>query len=323
VRAYDCYQRAHREIYSFTEEGLDRALRLIQDAIGMVGDNELLYAARGTAYWQYVNAGFRPEDRYLDLAEDCARDVFRLNPESAPGFVLLGRVQIARAHPGDAFRSLRRALLIEPNNVAALGELCRVQNMAGIVSEGRDTAARLLALDPLAPISQWTVFCMDMLGGDAAPWQSLADRCLETTPDFAMFRFGYGMWLAHLGRLEAAKALMARAPQQTRETIARACCSFLLHALGGHKEKAMASFSEDIMSAAKRVEWWSFCASWCYAFVDETDRALDWLENAVQRGFIHHPFLSRPDIVYAKLRGLPRFDALLERVKRAWERFPD
>jgi serine/threonine protein kinase len=323
VRAYDCYQRAHREMYTFTEEGLDRALRLIQDAIGMVGDNELLYAARGTAYLQYVNAGIRPDDRYLDLAEDCARTVFRLNPESAPGFVLLGRVQIARAHHGDAFRSLKHALLIEQNNVAALAELSRVQNVSGMVSEARDTAARLLTLDPLAPISQWSVFGIDMLGGDAAPWQSLADRCLEATPDLAMFRFGYGMWLAHLGRLEAAKDLMARAPKETRETIAGACCRFLLHSSDGHREEALACLSAALLTAAKRVEWWSFCVSWCYAFVDETERAIDWLENAVQRGFIHYPFLSRHDVVFAKLRGDARFEALLERVKHAWERFPD
>jgi hypothetical protein len=41
----------------------------------------------------------------------------------------------------------------------------------------------------------------------------------------------------------------------------------------------------------------------------------DWLENAVQRGFIHYPFLSRPDVVFAKLRGQPRFFALLGRIR--------
>ena len=45
------------------------------------------------------------------------------------------------------------------------------------------------------------------------------------------------------------------------------------------------------MGAANRVEWWSFYVSWCYAFVDEAELALDWLENAVQCGFIHYPFL--------------------------------
>jgi hypothetical protein len=195
--------------------------------------------------------------------------------------------------------------------------------MSGMVHEARETAARLFAIDPLSPITRFSRFYTEVLDGDAEPWQSLADRCLETTPHYAVLRFSYAMWLVQVGRLETARALLARAPDESRQTIASACCSFLLHALDAKKEDAMACFTEDLMTAAKRVEWWSLNVSWCYAFVNETERALDWLENAVQRGFIHYPFLSRPDVVYARLRGNPRFDALLERVKSAWARFPD
>jgi hypothetical protein len=138
-----------------------------------------------------------------------------------------------------------------------------------------------------------------------------------------MLRLGYAMWLVHAGRPEDARGLLARAPEQSRQTVATASCRFLLHALDGRKEDALACLTEDLKGAAKRVEWWSFTTSWCHAFVGETDGALDWLENAMQRGFIHYPFLSRPDVVYARLRGNPRFDALLERVKIAWARFPE
>jgi serine/threonine protein kinase len=323
VRAYECYQRARQDIYTFNEEGLDRALRLIEDALGIVGDNELLYSAQGTVYWQYVNAGIKPDDRYLDLAEDCAKKVFRLNPESAPGYALLGLVQMARAQHGKAFRSLKHALSIEPNNAHALSEFGRVQTVSGMVKEGREAAERLLSLDPLSRISQWNKFCIEFLSGDPEPWRPLADRCLETNPRFAMLRFGYAMWLAQTGRFEAARALLTAAPEESKQTIGSANCRFLLHALDSHKEEALACFSNDVLTAAKRVEWWSFNISWCYAFVDETGRAIDWLDNAMQRGFIHYPFLSRPDTIYARLRGHPRFDALLERVKHAWERFPD
>ena len=50
IEAVECYHRAQREIYRFTKEGLDRALELIQNALEIVGDNELLYAARGSVY---------------------------------------------------------------------------------------------------------------------------------------------------------------------------------------------------------------------------------------------------------------------------------
>ena len=84
VEAFECYQRARYEIYKFTGDGLDRARELIETAIALVGDNELLYASLGTLYWQYVNAAIKPDDGYIERAEELARKVFSLNPDSAP-----------------------------------------------------------------------------------------------------------------------------------------------------------------------------------------------------------------------------------------------
>jgi TolB-like protein len=56
VEAFICYQRARYEIYKFTADGLYRARELIETALALAGDNELLYASLGILYWQYVNA---------------------------------------------------------------------------------------------------------------------------------------------------------------------------------------------------------------------------------------------------------------------------
>ena len=322
VRAYDCYQRARQDIYSFSEDGLERALRLIEDALAIVGDNDLLYTAQGTVYWQYVNAGIRPDDRYLDMAEDCAKKVFRLDSESASGVLLLGLVQMARGHRAEALRSLKRALALEPNNVQALNELGRLYFASGKTREARDAATRMLALDPLSLIAQFLVFVVEALEGDPERWRPLADRVLEIAPYYAILRFCYAVWLVHTGRLDAARTLLTRAPDDARQPIASPCCNFLRHALDGRRDEALARFSNDVQTAARHVEWWSFCLSWCYAFIDETELALDWLDNAFQRGFLHYPFLSRPDVPFARFRGQARFDALLEKIKHAWEKFP-
>ena len=39
----------------------------------IAGENPVLLAATGEAYWQYVNAGISGESSYLDKAEACAR----------------------------------------------------------------------------------------------------------------------------------------------------------------------------------------------------------------------------------------------------------
>src|SRR4030095_15302518 len=76
VQAFECYQRSRHEMYKFTREGLDQALALIDNALQIVGDNELLYAAKGSVHWQYVNAAIRADAHDIEQAEACVAKVF-------------------------------------------------------------------------------------------------------------------------------------------------------------------------------------------------------------------------------------------------------
>ena len=71
----------------------------------------------------------------------------------------------------------------------------------------------------------------------------------------------------------------------------------------------------------EEISLYSFYLADFYAMLDEREQALDWLENAVNRGFINYPYLSEYDPFLAKLRGDPRFQKLMVRVKGEWERF--
>ncbi len=57
-----------------------------------------------------------------------------------------------------------------------------------------------------------------------------------------------------------------------------------------------------------------------YALLRRPPDALDWLEHAVDAGFINYPFLTR-DRLLDSIRSTDRFDRLMERVKREWETF--
>jgi len=50
------------------------------------------------------------------------------------------------------------------------------------------------------------------------------------------------------------------------------------------------------------------------------EEALDWLENAVHRGFINYPFLQC-DPFLDNIRGEERFMKLMEWAKYEWEHF--
>ena len=59
----------------------------------------------------------------------------------------------------------------------------------------------------------------------------------------------------------------------------------------------------------------------CHALAGEEDEALRWLENAVSRGFINYPLISRLDPFLENVRGGERFEKLMKRVKYEWEHF--
>ena len=59
----------------FTRDGLDQALVLIDKALGIVGDNEWLYAAKVLGPIAYVNAWIRGRRRGIEQAEACASKV--------------------------------------------------------------------------------------------------------------------------------------------------------------------------------------------------------------------------------------------------------
>jgi serine/threonine protein kinase len=50
-------------------------------------------------------------------------------------------------------------------------------------------------------------------------------------------------------------------------------------------------------------------------------RALDWLEHWIDRGSINYPKLTNGDPLLANLRGKPRFQRLLDRIRPTWESF--
>ena len=58
-----------------------------------------------------------------------------------------------------------------------------------------------------------------------------------------------------------------------------------------------------------------------YAILDERDKALDWLENAVKWGLINYPLLSKYDPFLKKMHTEERFQKLMDKVKSEWEEF--
>jgi eukaryotic-like serine/threonine-protein kinase len=323
-RAYDLYLRARQHIWSFNAPALEKGLQLIRQAREIVGDNELLIAAEGLIYWQYVNVGIAPAntyDEYLQKAEECAAKIFAIDPDSSKGYSLRGSIRNNRGDPTGSMRDFKRALALDPNEPEALLWLGYGYGVAGQIPMSLAYLDRLLAVDPLTSINLTMRGMASMFDGDFAGASRWTERSVELDPESPTSRNMHAWMLAATGRVDDAVELLEAVARETSGMAWTTLASAMAAALRRDRNAVLKIMTPELRESARWDDlfcWWS---ADCLALVGETGAAIDFVERAVALGIINHPFLSRHEPFLASLRGEERFVRLMEQVHRAWEVF--
>ena len=140
-------------------------------------------------------------------------------------------------------------------------------------------------------------------------------------PDSSMWQLWSTVALMYNDRsAEAYDFLKEMIKEPARDSITNLLV-FLKYALQGDKEKLSSLLTPDFVRPIQMDCQYSWHLATFYSFINEKDPSLEWLENAVNRGFINYPFLTNHDKLLNNIRGEERFKKLMERVKREWENF--
>jgi serine/threonine protein kinase len=319
--AYQCYLKANAEILRFTESCLDRARLHLQKGLDILGDNALLYSAMSFVYWQYVNIGAAQED-YIAKAEEYAQKALALDPDSPQAHFIIGMMNFAfYGNVREGIRQLNMTLAVNPNDSDAL----KFIPIHYIVSVGKSAAAipwleRFKRVDPLDPWNYLLQGALHFYDGhyEAAlehfrPWY-------QADPEGPMTQFFYAWTLTYNKQLDEAFSIIDRGAKVTPDN---ACTKFgllLKYGLLKDREKALQEITPDFQKTCRRDHQWSYFVAIMLALNDARGESLDWLENAVNRGFLNYPELER-NPYFDNIRGEERFKKLMERVKYEWERF--
>ena len=321
IKAYDCYLQARHEIYHFTEQGLEHGLRLINKGLEIVGENELLLTAMGTAYFLYVDAGLKSNDLFLPKIEECIQVIFKLNPESSGGHYLLGSSHLIRGNSQMAVKELNKCLTVDPNNPDCLLQLGRIYCSVGKNKEAQNLIEKLLVLDPLNTIVYSLPGYLKLVNGEWVSAAELYYRMYKMDPDSPIFRWFYIWSLIYAKRIEEAYRIIDKLEISSQSTIFASYGLLFKNALSVNKEDALKIITPEIKTIAKGVEYHSRALAEAYAILGEKEMAIDWLENSVNCGFINYPFYAKIDPFLENIRGEERFKKLMERVKYEWENF--
>jgi tetratricopeptide (TPR) repeat protein len=320
IHAYECFSQARLDIWRATKESLDRAVQLVKNALDIIGDNELLYASLGTAYISYVNLAIHAEESYIQKAEQCLDDVFRLNPDSTYGHILKGHIHFKRWDIKGAVRAMRRGFERDPGNPHAI-LLPALYAISGKGYAARPVLARMKEVDPLQAWIYGMTGWVELFDGEFAKAVESFRTMHRMDPENPFYRYLYSMALAANRQVDEACAVVDFIVQNTPEFHLAGLGVFMKHTWRGEVEKALQSLSPTWLEAARFDETFSWHVAAGYSLIGRSDEALDWLENSVNKGVIAYFFFSDYIPWFENIRGDERFKKLMERVKYEWEHF--
>ena len=189
--------------------------------------------------------------------------------------------------------------------------------------EDADDSARMIAINPLDWTSYMGLVFSQWMEGRFREVLATLGQLRRLAPEKELLALFQIHPLLALGRDAEAGALADAAERSDDPHVYHRLYPLLWYAHRGDREKALSLLTPDLLETSRRDLEYSYRVAAVYAVLGESDAALDWLGNAVHRGFLNHRYLSEVDPFLVSLRGDPRFRALMDEARDLARAFGD
>jgi serine/threonine protein kinase/lipoprotein NlpI len=319
--AYDCYLRAYREIVSFSKDRLEHALNLLYKGLDIIGENAIFYAGIAFAHFQYANLGIEQE-KHIEKAEEFLTKAFNLDPELAEAYLVSGWInQVFHGNAHKAMAQFQRAHSIKPEDPEIMTSLGWGYVLVGRMNAAMSLADRTIKIDPINPMNYSMKGILYFFQGQF----NLAIKPLldmyKLVPESGMWQFWKALVLLYNDLPKESLDFINECVKEPGQDALAQMAIFLKYVLRDDRNKLSQLLTPDYIKAAQRDCQFSWHMATFYSYLGDKDQSLEWLENAIDRGFINYPFLNEHDKLLDNIRGEPRFKKLMERVKHEWENF--
>jgi TolB-like protein/Flp pilus assembly protein TadD len=213
--AYDCFLRALPPFYSLTREGVNESLTLLERAIEIDPRFGLAKAQAARCYaWRNPQGWAVDPDLERAKAVSLAREAVEIAADDPSVLWMAGfALWQLRVDFDSALDLYERALALNPNSTEALALRGWALATSGRPDEAIEILRRAIRLSPIDPEAFFTMSamgCAYMMAGRFDEALSWTRRALSERPTFGPALRFHAVSLAELGRLEEARATVAR-----------------------------------------------------------------------------------------------------------------
>jgi len=323
IEAYQLYLRARKELQTiYSPEGHKRAIEFLTESMKLNGESTLIYGSLASAYLGLLFGGARENKKeFQNKIQECIEKIFQLDDDSEYGYYAQGALAFIQGNQDTAVTNFKHALSFNKNIIEANIYLILIYLDVGRPEAAEPLINKLCELDPLSPIGHglfgYKEWCLGRYNA-ALPYFI---KSYEIDPNNGASAWSCACAYASVGMIEDSIKVIDKLPDQILQSIFGNLSLFLKYALQQDVKKALATVTKELTDAANQQPFISRDIAGYYGMIGHIDEALNWVEKAINIGYINYPFLAFHHPFYEPLREEPRFKELMDKIKPKWESF--
>jgi len=307
LEAYQLLLRAKSAYQQNTKESLKTALEHAERALKLDPDFALAGIWAGFITIDLAQIRALPLKDAYERARQMGQHALQLSPELAEAHVLLAYIH--RSYDWDwaaAQAEVRQALAIDPANSDGLLNAGIVAATLGHWDDAERQVRAALVRDPLSATNYWHLATTLYRAGRFADADAAYRKLIELEPDYGWAHGYLAKTLLAQGKPEAA---LAMAQQEGSEANRLDILPIVLQA-AGHRTEADEALKA---LATKYADSDAYFVAMTYAYRDDHDLALRWLERAYQQKEVAFgEIVGEP--LFKNLANDPRYNAFLSKM---------
>jgi TolB-like protein len=321
LEAWQLALAARQQAMRWRPDAIDEAVRLLERGLELAPDDPWMHAALGRTWLQYREAGIDLSEVPFINAETHAARLLAMDPQDPGGHQLRGWIHYCRGDVQQAVVSLKHSARTNFADPDTLGLLANCYLISGRMEAAREVIAQVMSVDPLTPLTQCMPGWADVLDGEFERALPAYRRMFDMDPGNPIGRLFYVWALIYTGAAAEAARVAADYPPPLAQSLPAHVAGMLARAANGESTAADAELPTGFEAVAASSDMFPRLLAQAYALAGNTAQAVRWIDVAVDRGFIHHPFLAGKDPILARLLDEPAYQAVLERAHARWLAF--